>query len=315
MRKVIGIGETILDILFNENEIAAAVPGGSIFNGLLSLSRLGADVSFIGELYKDKVGTIIHNFMKQNDIGTDYICWNHDQKSPVSLGFLSKKEEPTFLYYKDYTHQKLYVDLPSIEADDIVLFGSYYALNPVLRDKTKDILQLAKEKKAIIYYDPNFRNSHKSEALRLNASFIENLEYADMVRGSITDFENMYDLSDPVDIYRNKIKFYCPNFICTSGAEKVSLYTSQIEKSYTPPQITPVSTIGAGDNFNAGIIYGLLKENIGLEELYNLSVEKWDRLMNYALLFSSEVCKDYSNSISQLFANDYLLDPNQQFLY
>ena len=37
MRKVIGIGETILDIIFRGNQPSAAVPGGSVFNGIVSL--------------------------------------------------------------------------------------------------------------------------------------------------------------------------------------------------------------------------------------------------------------------------------------
>ena len=37
MRKVIGIGETILDIIFEGNQPSAAVPGGSVFNGIVSL--------------------------------------------------------------------------------------------------------------------------------------------------------------------------------------------------------------------------------------------------------------------------------------
>ena len=116
----------------------------------------------------------------------------------------------------------------------------------------------------------------------------------------------MYELTDAEKIYKNKVSFYCPNFIYTAGKKPYST-TDFIHQSYQPPAINPVSTIGAGDNFNAGIIYGLLKENITLNELYDLSEEKWDRLINYAMLFSSEVCKDYSNYISRSFANQYLL--------
>ena len=36
MRKVIGIGETILDIIFRDGQPTAAVPGGSVFNGIVS---------------------------------------------------------------------------------------------------------------------------------------------------------------------------------------------------------------------------------------------------------------------------------------
>ena len=66
MRKVIGIGETILDILFKDSQPTAAVPGGSVFNGIISLGRLGVNVTFISETGNDKVGDIILKFMREN---------------------------------------------------------------------------------------------------------------------------------------------------------------------------------------------------------------------------------------------------------
>ena len=39
MRKVIGIGETILDILFRDGQPQAAVPGGSVYNAVISLEE------------------------------------------------------------------------------------------------------------------------------------------------------------------------------------------------------------------------------------------------------------------------------------
>ena len=44
MRKVFGIGETILDIIFRNDQPQKAVPGGSVFNGLISLGRLNVPV-------------------------------------------------------------------------------------------------------------------------------------------------------------------------------------------------------------------------------------------------------------------------------
>ena len=56
MRKVIGIGETILDIIFRDEQPIGAVPGGSMFNGLISLGRVGVDAAFISETGNDRVG-------------------------------------------------------------------------------------------------------------------------------------------------------------------------------------------------------------------------------------------------------------------
>lgn len=68
MRKVIGIGETILDIIFRNEQPSAAVPGGSVFNGIVSLSRTGVPVCFISETGNDHVGDTILRFMRDTTI-------------------------------------------------------------------------------------------------------------------------------------------------------------------------------------------------------------------------------------------------------
>lgn len=305
MRKVIGVGETILDIIFQGKQPSKAVPGGSVFNGIVSLGRLGVDVTFISETGNDQVGSIILDFMKDNNISTENVCVLPDGKSPVSLAFLDENNDAEYLFYKDYPSQRLDMILPKIEENDILIFGSYYALNPVLREKIVDLLELAREKKAIIYYDPNFRSFHKDEAMKLTPTIIENLEYADLVRGSVTDFFNMFKLDDVDEIYKQKIKFYCPNFIATNGAGNISLRTNTLSKEYPSQQIDAVSTIGSGDNFNAGILYGLLKYNISRDDLLNLSESLWSKIIQCGIDFSAEVCRSFNNSISVEYAREY----------
>ena len=305
-RKVIGIGETILDILFKNEQPTTAVPGGSVFNGVISLGRMGLDVSFISETGNDRVGNIIKNFMRENGVNTDYISSFPDGKSPVSLAFLNEQNDAEYLFYKDYPNQRLDVAFPDIHEDDIVMFGSYFALNPVLRNKVVEFLNYARDRKAILYYDPNFRDTHRGEALKLAPTLIENLEYADIVRGAEQDFANMYNgLKDVDAIYRNKIQFYCPLFLHTAGSRGVSLRTPTLSKTYEVPQISAVSTIGAGDNFNAGIVYGLLKEDIRRRQLSSLNERDWDKLVEYAIAFSCDVCMSLENSVSKAFVESH----------
>ena len=305
MRKVIGIGETILDIIFRDEQPSVAVPGGSVFNGIISLGRMGVNVNFISETGNDRVGNIILKFMRDNNIPTDHVNVFPDGKSPVSLAFLDEQSDAEYIFYKDYPKQRLDVIIPKIQEDDIVVIGSYYALTPVLREKIVELLELAKEKKAIIYYDPNFRASHKNEAMKLTPTIIENFEYADIIRGSADDFRNMYGLEDVDKIYKNKIQFYCPRFICTAGAGRISLRTKNCCKDYETEPIKAISTIGAGDNFNAGLIYGLLKYNIRRDDLDHLDEEVWDKVIQCGKDFSAEVCQSFNNSVSMEFARKY----------
>ena len=306
MRKVIGIGETILDIIFEGNQPSAAVPGGSVFNGIVSLGRAGVNVSFISETGNDRVGNIILQFMRENNIPTDHVNVFPDGKSPVSLAFLNEHSYAEYIFYKDYPKQRLDVLFPEIHEDDIVIVGSYYALNPVLRDKILELLETAKEKKAIIYYDPNFRKAHAHEAIRLMPTVLENLEFADIVRGSDEDFQNLYGKSDAQEVYKEHIQFYCDRFLTTHGANGVNLHTRNFTRHFDSPQIQPLSTIGAGDNFNAGIIYGLLKYDVRHADLPSLDQDTWGKIIRCGMDLASEVCQSYDNYISKEFAAKYV---------
>ena len=302
MRKVFGIGETILDIIFRNDQPQKAVPGGSVFNGLISLGRLNVPVSFISELGNDRVGDMIRDFMEDNHITTEFVDRFPDGKSPISLAFLDDDKNANYIFYKDYPAQRLEVPLPKIEKDDIFVFGSYYSLNPVLRTRMVEFLQYAQERKAIIYYDPNFRKAHAHEAIRLMPTVLENLEFADIVRGSDEDFQNLYGKSDAQEVYKEHIQFYCDRFLTTHGANGVNLHTRNFTRHFDSPQIQPLSTIGAGDNFNAGIIYGLLKYDVRHADLPSLDQDTWRKIIRCGMDLASEVCQSYDNYISKEFA-------------
>ncbi|MDL2221333.1 carbohydrate kinase [Parabacteroides sp. OttesenSCG-928-N08] len=302
-RRVYGIGETILDILFRDNAPAAAIPGGSAFNGLISLGRAGVPVTFISELGNDKVGDTIRAFMQENGLTTDYVDCFPDGKSPVSLVFIDENNDTEYVVYKDYPAQRLEVAFPPIQEDDIFLFGAYYSLNPVLRPRILEFLEYARDRKAILYYDPNFRKPHAHEAMRLMPSVIENLEYADIVRGSDEDFFHLFGKRDMDEVYEQHISFYCKWLITTHGSEGVRLYTPHYREHYEVSPIEAVSTVGAGDNFNAGVLFGLLKANIKRDDLSTLNAADWRQIVSSGIEFATDVCQRYDNYISPSFAS------------
>ena len=310
MRKVIGIGETILDIIFKDEQPIGAVPGGSVFNGVISLGRAGVKAAFISETGNDRVGRKIIKFLEDNHVDASSMNVYPESKSPISLAFLDEKNDAEYIFYKDHPHDRLDFVLPDIQPDDIVMFGSYYAVNPVIRPQVQGFLEYARDKGAILYYDVNFRSSHRDEVMKLNANILENLEYADIVRGSQEDFEVMFNKRDAETVYKAQISFYCKDFIYTQGSGPVEVRgTGGFARQYPATQMQTVSTIGAGDNFNAGFIYGLIKYGITHEMLdAGLTAEQWDGLINLAQQFSANVCQSINNSIDQDFANEKKLE-------
>jgi len=307
MRKIIGIGETVFDILFKDSQPIGAKPGGSIYNAMISLGRLKQSALFISEIGNDQVGNIIKSFLEENEVSSSYICTFNNGKTPLALAFLDEQQKADYLFYQDYPINRLDYTMPEINENDIVLIGSFFALNPVLRKNLLEILQFAQRQGAIIYYDVNFRKAYIHELRHLMPALLENFEFADIIKGSDEDFQHIYNEQDACLTYKEHIEFYSKNFIYTQGEKGATVFGRNFHKKYPVNPIVPVSTVGAGDSFNAGIIYGLIKYEITRNDLETgISEEKWDKIVKCAIDFSAFVCGTYDNYISVEFARGYL---------
>jgi fructokinase len=301
MRKIIGIGETVLDIIFKGKQPIQAVPGGSAFNTIISIGRAGIPAMFIGETGNDRVGEWVRSFLEENHVDASALNIFPDSRSPLSLAFLDENGNADYLFYKDHPHDKIDFNYPTIEPDDVVVFGSFFAINPVVRPQVAGFLEYAHQQGAILYYDVNYRASHRTDLLRVTPNIIENLELADIVRGSNEDFEIMYRKTSADAVFKAEISFYTNNFIYTRGGEPVEVRDkSGFAKQYAVPDNEQVvSTIGAGDNFNAGFLFGLIKYGITREQVVSgLTEQQWDQLIESAQQFSANVCQRLDNSIS-----------------
>ena len=298
--KVFGIGETVYDIIFKDNQPQRAVPGGSTFNALVSLGRLGVPCSMVTEVGDDRIADIIYKYLKDNGVDTQYVCRHKGTKSHLSLAFLNENNDADYTFYKDYARVRVESPELGIGESDFVLFGSYFAINPAIRPYVKKMLRQAYEAGAHLYYDLNFRSSHIHEIPEIIGSIEENMRMSSVVRGSLDDFMCLYGIDDVETIYVKHIKPHCSNFICTNGSKKIYLRTPSIKATFPVEQIETVSTIGAGDNFNAGFIFALRR--MAGKTLQTLSLDDWTGLIDTGQLFAQDVCRQFNNSVSESFA-------------
>jgi len=304
MRTVYGISEALLDILFKNGRPIEAVAGGSTLNSLVSLGRVGHNPKFICEIGNDKTGEIIEEFFVKNGVSLDCVNKKDNYQTPVALAFLNEKNDAEYEIYKDYSTQALTTNIPNYQEDDLLLIGSFFALNPSLRDELKLHLESAKKGNSIIVYDPNFRSHHNHKLNEMQQIIEENFSYANIVRGSDEDFKNIYGIDKIEDVAEIVHKF-SKNVIITANSNKLFLSTPNFKKWYPVKKIMSVSTIGAGDSFNAGIIQGILSNNISQKELNNLDETIWDKIIEIGIEFSADVCCSTENYISKELASKF----------
>jgi fructokinase len=298
MSHIYAIGETIFDIIFEGSRPVAARPGGAMLNTAVSLGRAGMPVSLITEISDDPVGKIIVDFLKENRVETKHLFLYKEGKTPISVAFLDEHKNASYTFYKNYPGKRLDGPFPAPGKSDMVLFGSFYSLDPAIRPALSAFLSSAKKNGAIIIHDPNIRANHQIEVRNLMSLIKENLGLADIVRGSDEDFTNIFAEQDPVEIYREVHSSGCDRLILTRGKEGTEFFSPGFSIRTDVPAIKPVSTIGAGDSFNAGIIFGLYNSLKHHARLGDLPAEEWKRIIDMGTGFAQDTCMSYDNYIS-----------------
>lgn len=296
--KVYAVGETVFDIIFKDFHPEAAKPGGSAFNAMITLGRLGIPGSFISEVGNDRVGNYILQFLADNGVDNEYVVMFEDGKSALSLAFLNASSDAEYDFYKDYPNQRLNEEMPQFAPGDYLLFGSFYGLNPVLRPQITSLLDAANASNALVYYDPNFRSSHLASLEQLKTIIEENVRAATIVRASDEDMHNIYGVASASEAWE-KIAPRCDYFVYTANAHGVDLFTPAIQLHIEVDRIEPVSTVGAGDTFNAGILYGLYTRGVTRRNLDQLGEAEWKEILQTAAGFSREVCLSYDNYVGK----------------
>ncbi|OGU41689.1 MAG: hypothetical protein A2X61_15575 [Ignavibacteria bacterium GWB2_35_12] len=298
--KIYALGETVYDIIFKNGKPVSACAGGSVLNTSVSLGRCGLPVYFISEFGNDKTGRITDVLLKSNNVNTDYVYRYDDGKTKLALAFLDGNNKANYDFYKQYPSSRMNINIPDFSKDDILLFGSYFGVDSEIRKTVKQFLVQAKSANSLIVYDPNFRKAHLDELNKLKPSMIENIEYADIIRASEEDMKLIFDVDSPDEAFnvlnnKNKILIY------TKGKNGVHLINNRINKFFPVPVIQTVSTIAAGDSFNAGIIYSIYKKGMTKQIINQIYEDDWNVIIQSGINFATNVCMSYDNYVSEGF--------------
>lgn len=297
------MGETVLDIVFRDGQPERGVPGGSTLNAIVSLARSGVNTVFLSETGRDRVGREIRAFLDACGVDTRYIRQWDTMKTPVSLAFLDNENNAEYSFYRSGAAVTEPAVLPDINRDDIVIIGSFYAANTATRPQIKALLEGAKLKGAIVIYDVNYRPAHRTDLPGVMPNILENMEYADMVKGSTEDFALIFGTDDAETVYKEHVAARCPMLITTDGPRAVSIIIDGEKHCFMPEKTETVSTIGAGDNFNAGLAYSLFSRHITRHTLRTgPDADTLCHMATCAMAFATECCRHTENYISPEFA-------------
>ncbi len=314
MSRIIGMGETVMDILFHKQGNVggadaeprfvpfASTPGGSTFNSMISVGRSNVPCLFIGYTGDNRVGQEIAAFLRENNVSTEYFQIRDNERAALSLAYLDSNGDADYTFYKDEPQAATHYSLPRFTDEDYMLYGSYYSICAGLRPQVVDALTAAHRARTIIYYDVNLRPSHSHQLDELTPRILENCRLSTIVRGSADDFRVLFNCTAPEEIYVKHISAHCPVFICTAGAGSIVICSPSGTFHFDAPRLPLdeiVSTVGAGDSFNAGMLCAMCERGIRREDFAMMGRDAWLPLVERGTDYASQVCCSRDNYIAR----------------
>ncbi|MGN6711089.1 carbohydrate kinase family protein [Anaerocolumna jejuensis] len=162
----VALGELLIDFTNNGitrqgNPLMEANPGGAPCNVLSMLRNYGKRVAFIGKVGEDFFGRQLREVLNRLEINTDYLLT--DENIPTTLAFVSTTPEGdrAFSFYRnpgaDMMLREEEIKEEMIAASRLFHFGTLSMTEAGVAKATKKAVNIAKENKCIITFDPNVR--------------------------------------------------------------------------------------------------------------------------------------------------------------
>ncbi|WP_299620351.1 adenosine kinase [uncultured Tateyamaria sp.] len=232
-------------------------PGGAVANTIAGVGALGLPTAFIGRVHDDALGKFYASSMQ--DSGTDFV------NDPVPGGELPTSRCMIFVTPDGERSLNTYLGISTeLGPDDVpeavasaseMIFLEGYLFD---KDKGKEAFRQASRltragggKAGIAISDPFCVDRHRADFLDM----IEN--ELDFVIGNEHEIRSLFETDDLEDAMA-KTSAMIPLMICTRSGDGVTIIAGEERHDIPVEKVVPVDATGAGDQFAAGFIYGML---------------------------------------------------------
>lgn len=302
MRKIIAIGESVLDTLFHGSQPVKAFVGGRVANAAASLASTGVPCHMVSECTTDRVGDIIIDFLTSHGVDVTSVDRYPDGATRLSAIF-DDGECQQIVNYGAYPKQRFDVVWPRIDENDIVLIGSLYAVDLPQRARLLELLKYATERKAIIVYLPGLQHGISFRITHVMPHLLENMELSQLVVATSADIATIFPGETCEECFHNHISFYDNTFVYVDSATShITVYTGNRRHTFAGTGSAPANLLGWQSGLTAGIIHQLLVRCVTLTELHQLTQEQWRGILDEARRWADDSQHSPDNTITSALA-------------
>ncbi|GGH50166.1 adenosine kinase [Frigidibacter albus] len=245
------------EVLYAAMRERVEAPGGSVANTLAGIGNLGLSTAFIGRVRDDALGRFYAGSMAAE--GTEFV------NPPVAGGDLPTSRSMIFVTEDGERSMNTYLgisaELGPEDVDEAVTGAAEMLfLEGYLFDKDKGkaaFLKAARSARAgggkagIALSDPFCVDRHRDSFLGLIRGEL------DYVIGNAQEWTSLYQTED-LEAALERARAECPLVVCTRSGSDVVLIRGEERVEVPVHRVVPVDATGAGDQFAAGFLYGMM---------------------------------------------------------
>ncbi|MBQ7391391.1 MAG: carbohydrate kinase [Clostridia bacterium] len=245
------IGEILADMIGEEKNGITTYErkaGGAPFNVACALKKFGADVTFVGSVGDDLIGSFLIKYAKDFGMDTTYINQNAERNTTLAFVELNEEGDRSFCFYRkntaDYCMPEVSDEL--IKSADTVCIGSLMLADPKCVEYALDIIKRAHSFGKTVAFDVNYRTDIYRDKESATKIYKKILAAADIVKFS----------EDEVEIFtEDYLNGLTDKLVLITLGQNGSEWRYKGKRNRMPSiAVKPIDTTGAGDAFFAGTL-------------------------------------------------------------
>jgi 2-dehydro-3-deoxygluconokinase len=271
---VVTLGETMIRLTppgYTRLEETAELElriGGSESNVAVALARLGLKSAWVSKLPVNPLGKLVARRLQSLGVDVSHLLWSDEGRVGVYFIEPGAAPRPSRVLY-DRANSAASTMRPEempwsllAESRHLHLTGITPALSESCRRVVERAIELAREARLTISFDVNYRAKLWSAA-EARAVLEPLLAQVNLLISTEADARLLFELTGSAEEIASALRshFRAEVVALTSGGEGAVCCDGEIKRA-PAFQVTEVDRVGAGDAFDAGLLYGYLNGDV-----------------------------------------------------
>ncbi|WP_256806298.1 carbohydrate kinase [Bradyrhizobium sp. Bra64] len=293
---LISCGDALIDFVPTRNadgrEAVMPAVGGSCLNVAIGMARLGAPTGFVGGISTDMFGRMIADHATASNVELALATRSDHQTTLAFVRIVAG--ESHYAFYdaetatRNWTYRRGSVPFANVEALHV---GSTTLVNDQGAAETKALIADARMS-STISFDPNCRPNLVKDKPAYLARMAEFASTADLIKMSDVDFSYLFGDERYHERASALLGQGTSLVVITRGSNgAIAWHAGAGQIEVAAPRIDVADTIGAGDSFQAALLFALHKQTrLARQRLKDIGADELRRALSFAANCAGLTC-------------------------